>query len=94
MYCIGIFGLNIINAETFLMSYPLDAVIPENIYYKIILDTNIYGENLKDKIDYIDLWRVGKKKNGRRKSVLHKYAKSLNPLWFSFILQTYVYIVI
>lgn len=71
MYYIGIFGLNIINVETFLMSYPLDAIIPENMYYKIILDTGIYGENLKDKIDYINQWRFSLAKCGKRKAVLH-----------------------
>lgn len=57
MYYIGIYTMNIIDAITFIREYPIDAMIPDEIYYKIILDTDIYGENLKEKIDYINLLR-------------------------------------
>lgn len=70
MYYIGIYGLNIINTETFLIGYPLNATIPETVYYKIIMETGIYGENLNDKVEYINLWRHSLCKSGRKKSVL------------------------
>ena len=71
MYYIGIYRLNIIDSYTFLSSYPLDAIIPDEIYAKLIFDTDIYGLSLNEKVAYLNVLRRSLHLSGRRKYVLH-----------------------
>ena len=71
MYYIGIYNLNIIDGYSFLMNYPVGAIISDEVYAKLIFDINIYGNNLNEKIEYLNILRGSLSKTRKKKAVLH-----------------------
>lgn len=54
MYACGIYYAGIISPNEFLMIYPIDIPIPNNIYPKLIYDLHPFGNDMPEQIKMID----------------------------------------
>ena len=54
IYLCGIYYSGMISPEEFLLKYPPNAPIPNDIYPKLVFDMRLVGDNLADKVKLID----------------------------------------
>ena len=57
LYCNSIYSLHAMSNYEYLMHYPVDAAIPEQIYFEIIKTGLIPGDNLAEKMGMVDKLR-------------------------------------